>query len=102
MNPLYIYFFKLSFGLIGNVLPIIMVLITYKTKRKENRMFSFCLCLVCIADFCVLIFGCLREFLEEVLNVRFRTYSIYTCKIMFFSVYFFSSFSAYIYAFIAG
>ncbi len=98
----YTYPFLILFGLLGNVLPLIMVLKTYNTKRKENRMFSFCLFIICAADLCVLIFGCLREFLEEVFSIKIRTNSIYSCKLMLFSVYLFSSFSSYIFAFIAA
>ena len=90
------------FGLIGNCLSLMLISKTYRQKSKENRNFLFCLSVICYSDLFVLIFGLFREYLEEIIGYKIRSHSIYSCKFIFLSVYFFSSFSSYIYAFIAA
>ena len=49
----------------------------------------------------ILIFGCSREYLDIVLNFNIRSSSVYSCKLIYFLCYVFSSFSAYLNAYIA-
>lgn len=67
----------------------------------DNRKFSFCLACLCCSDCGILLFGCFREFLEEISNISIWSSSIYSCKLIYFGCYLFSSFSANLYAFIA-
>ena len=97
----YTYPFLFSFGIVGNLLSLYLIIKTYRSKRKENRNFLFYLSIVCGSDLTILVFGCFREYLEEVHGIMLRSYSIYSCKLLYFVVYFFSSFSSYIYAFIS-
>ena len=85
----------------GNILSLFLIIKTYRSKRKENRNLLFCLSIVCASDLSILIFGCFREYLEEVYGYHLRSANIYSCKILYFTVYFFSSFSSYTYAFIS-
>ena len=72
-----------------------------KKKRVDNRKFSFCLACLCCSDCGIIFFGCLREFIEEIFNISIWSSSIYSCKLVYFGCYLFSSFSANLYAFIA-
>lgn len=49
----------------------------------------------------VLIFGCSREYIDAVLDLSLRKSNIYSCKLIYFLCYLFSSFSAYLHAYIA-
>ena len=97
----WIYPILLLFGIVGNGLPLVLMVKIYKSKKKENRNFSLCLAVLCIADLSVLLFAGLLEYLDEVLHAKIRSYSDYTCKFYFFNVYLFSTFSSYLYGFIA-
>lgn len=46
-------------------------------------------------------FGCSREYVEVLFEISILSYNVYTCKIIYFLCYLFSSFSAYLHAFIA-
>lgn len=88
------------FGIMGNILSLI-VMIRVCFKNKHFKIFAFSLAILAVADLTVLIFGCLREYAEEILNIQVRSFSSYSCKIFFFTCYLFSYFSAYLHAFIA-
>lgn len=49
----------------------------------------------------MLIFGCSREYIDAVLDLSLRKSNIYSCKLIYFLCYLFSSFSAYLHAYIA-
>ena len=66
----FIYPVLLVFGLLGNFISFLAMLKKYKTETKYNKYmnnknkphtFSFCLALLCMADFFLLIVGCLSE-----------------------------------------
>ena len=88
-------------GIFGNFICLLFMIKSYKKERKENRNFSFCFSMLCGADLSTLVFGCLREYLEIVFDIKIRSYSKLSCKILFFGVYLCSSFSSYLYSFIA-
>ncbi len=100
----YVYPFLIIFGFFGNSISIYVMAKKYKSAKKtknKHHNFSFCLAMLCGADLAILIFGCLREYLEEILHLAIRTQSIYSCKFFFFACYLFSAFSVYLYTFIA-
>ena len=96
-----IYPSLLLIGILGNCLCLLFMVKTYKKERRENRNFSFCFSMICLADLLILLFGTLRAYLEIVFDLKIRSHSSLSCKILFFSVYLFSAFSSYLYAFIA-
>jgi hypothetical protein len=99
----YLYPMLLVFGLFGNTLSFLVMIKVFRSKKKglDNRNFSFCLAMLCLSDCLILFFGCFREFLEEIFNISIWSSSIYSCKLVYFGCYLFSSFSANLYAFIA-
>ena len=48
-----------------------------------------------------MIFGCGREYLDNIFDVSIRSTSLFTCKFIYFLCYLFSSLSAYLHAYIA-
>ena len=88
-------------GIIGNTLSLLALIKINRTTKKSNRNFTFCLATLCFTDLILVLFGCLREYIEEVYDFPMRSYSIYTCKAFFFICYLFSSFASYLYAYIA-
>ena len=96
----YIYPIILTVGIIGNILSIILMIKTYK-KKKYSCNFSFNLIALSIADLSVLIFGCFREYSDDVLEWKLRSMNIYSCKMIYFSCYLFSCLSSYIHAYIS-
>lgn len=99
----YLYPVLLVFGILGNILSAIVMIKIFKSRKKNanNRNFSFCLAILCLSDCAILLFGCFREYAEEIFNISIRSSSIYSCKLFYFGCYVFSSFSANLYAFIA-
>ena len=97
----YFYPSLLILGILGNLLCLLLMLKAYTKERKENRNFSFCFSMICFSDLLILVFGCFREYLDLVFDIQLRSYSMLSCKILFFSVYLFSAFSSYLYTFIA-
>ena len=51
----YTYPFLFSFGIVGNLLSLYLIIKTYRSKRKENRNFLFYLSIVCGSDLTILI-----------------------------------------------
>lgn len=96
----YTYPIILIFGLFGNVISFIVMLRIYN-KRKNFLNFSLSLATLALADIVVLIFGCLREYLDDVHNFSLKSSSAYSCKIILFTCYLFSCFSAYLHSYIA-
>ena len=96
----YIYPIILTVGIIGNILSIILMIKTYK-RKKYSCKFSFNLIALSIADLSVLIFGCFREYSDDVLEWKLRSMNIYSCKMIYFSCYLFSCLSSYIHAYIS-
>ena len=97
----YVYPVLIIFGILGNSFSFLALSKIGRTKIKSNRNFTFCLATLCLTDMCLLVFGCLREYLEEVFRFELRAYSIYTCRFFFCVCYLFSAFSSYLYALIA-
>ena len=100
----FVYPILILLGIFGNSLSIYVMINKYRSAKKTNNKrhnFSFCLAMLCFADLAILVFGCLREYTEEIFNVSIRSYSIYSCKFFYYACYLFSSFSSYLYAFIA-
>ena len=95
----YLYPIILIFGILGNVISFLVMVKIYRLKK--NCKFALDLATISFADLAVLIFGCFREYADDVLNFNLRSSSIYACKIIFFNCYLFSCFSAYLHAFIA-
>ncbi len=95
------YFYPIFLAcIVGNCLSLFLVLKIYRSRRKENRNFLFFLAIICCSDLFLLIFDCLREYLEEVLGYHLRSRSIISCKLGYFAVYFCNSVLAYLSAFI--
>ena len=96
----YTYPVILTIGVIGNIVSIILLIKTYK-RKKYSCKFLINLIALSIADLSVLIFGCFREYSDDVLEWKLRSMNIYSCKIIYFSCYFFSYLSSYIHSYIA-
>ena len=90
----------LVFGILGNILSFIVMLRVYKRKKSSYR-FALNLAALSLADLVVLIFGCFREYSDDILEIRLRSFNIYFCKFIYFNCYLFSCFSSYIHAFIS-
>ena len=96
----YIYPIILTVGIIGNILSIILLIKTYK-RKKYSCKFLINLIVLSIADLSVLIFGCFREYSDNVLEWKLRSMNIYSCKMIYFCCYLFSCLSSYIHAYIS-
>ena len=96
----YIYPIILIFGILGNIISLMVMIRIYKRKKNFHK-FSLNLAALSLADLAVLLFGCFREYSDEVLDLRIRSSTVYMCKIIYFSCYLFSCFSAYLHAFIS-
>ena len=96
----YIYPIILIFGLLGNVISLAVMIRIYR-RKKHSYKFSFNLAALSIADLAVLIFGCFREYSDDILDWRLRSRSAILCKMIYFNCYLFSCFSAYLHAFIS-
>jgi hypothetical protein len=97
----YVYPIIIVFGLLGNILSF-MVMHRIHRKKKNFQKFSLNLATLSLADLGVLLFGCLREYLDDVHNFDLKTSSKFSCKTTLFLCYLFFSYSAYLHSFIAG
>ena len=97
---MYVYPIILVFGILGNILSFIVMLRVYRRKKSSYR-FALNLAALSLADLIVLIFGCFREYSDDILEIRLRSINIYFCKFIYFNCYLFSCFSSYIHAFIS-
>ncbi len=57
--------------------------------------------ILCLADFGILVFACLNEYVEQTFSFSLRSTSNISCKLIYFMCYLFSSFGAYLYTYIA-
>ena len=57
--------------------------------------------ILCLTDFGILVFACLNEYIEQTFSFSLRSASTFTCKLIYYMCYLFSSFGAYLYAYIA-
>ena len=96
----YLYPVILLLGLFGNLITFSVMIKIYK-RGKNFKKLALSLAALSIADLSILIFGCGREYLETILMISIRSSNIYSCKLIYFLCYLFSSFSAYLHAFIA-
>jgi hypothetical protein len=97
----FIYPILLLFGIIGNLISfLVMVRIYY--RGKNFKQFALSLAALSIADLGILVFACLMEYLEEFLQFHIKSSHLIVCKMFFFVCYLFSSFSAFLHAFIAA
>ena len=96
----YIYPVILIFGILGNIVSLMVMIRIYKRKKNFHK-FSLNLAALSLADLAVLLFGCFREYSDDILQLRLRSSTVYMCKIIYFSCYLFSCFSAYLHAFIS-
>ena len=99
----FLYPLLFLFGIFGNSLCLFVMTKKYrlKSKNRNNNNFAFYLAMLCFADLAIIIFGCLREYIDEVFDVSIRSASIHSCRFFYFVCYLFSAFSSYLYAFIA-
>ena len=97
----YIYPILFLLGIVGNILCLSVIINSIKKKSKFNKNFSLCLATLCFTDMTIIIFCCLREYIEAILEISVRSTSIHSCRFFFFVCYLFSSYSSYLYAFIA-
>ena len=95
----YFYPVLLTLGVLSNICSFFIMLKIY--NQKKNSKFALTLAILSLADLAVLIFGCMTEYTEEVLDFSLRSSSLYACKLIFYGCYLFSCFSAYMHAFIA-
>ena len=96
----YVYPLLLAFGMLGNIISIVVMIRIYR-RKKHSYKFSFNLAALSIADLAVLIFGCFREYSDDILDWRLRSTNFFLCKMIYFNCYLFSCFSAYLHAFIS-
>jgi hypothetical protein len=96
----YVYPALLVFGLFGNLVSFLAMARIY-SRRKNYLKFSLSLATLALADLLVLLIGCLREYLDDVLGLSIRASSSLSCKLVFFACYLFSCFSAYLHGYIA-
>lgn len=96
----YTYPIILFVGVIGNILSFIIMLKIYRRKRVSYK-FAINLIALSLADLSVLIFGCFREYSDDVFDFKLKTMNNFSCKLLYFSCYLFSCFSAYLHAFIS-
>jgi hypothetical protein len=119
----YFYPIILLVGLFGNLVSFVAMLrknsveckyivTTYTDSSSNSRnknhyckqpphTFSFCLAMLCMADFFILVFGCLHEYVETTFGFSLRSTFVITCKTVYFSCYLFSSYVSYLHAYIA-
>ncbi len=98
----FIYPILFLFGIFGNSISLIVMIKKYKSKNaKSNNDFFICLGALCFSDLVIIIFGCFREFLDEIFNASIRSHSKLSCRILMFVCYLFSSYTSYLIAFIA-
>ena len=97
----YVYPFLLVFGLIGNAISFVAMLKRFRADKKSPNTLSFCLAILCLADFGVLLLACFNEYVEYMWHYSLRSSSMLACKLFYFSCYLCSSFGSYLYAFIA-
>jgi hypothetical protein len=117
----YVYPIILAFGIVGNFVSFMAMLNRYYNSRRHPKTvattststtssstyytFSFCLAILCLADFFMLVIGCLSVYLEQVsileTSSSFRSQSLFTCKAFRFACYLLSSFISYLHAYIA-
>lgn len=94
------YPFLLFFGIFGNLITFFTMVRIYK-YRKNYQKFCFSLATLAISDLVILTIGCLREYIEAVIDYNFRSSSLAACKLIMFFCYVFSFFSVYLHTFIA-
>lgn len=96
----WVYPFLLLLGITGNLVTL-FVMIRVHRRDTVFKKFSICLAALSVADLNVMLFGCAREYFEEFIGLEIRTSNTVSCKCLFFVCYLFSSFSAFLHAFIA-
>ena len=95
----YIYPILLVIGLFGNMISLITMIRIYQRKKVPKTVAVSLAALAC-ADIFVLVFGCLREWIEIKFNVEIKTINNLSCKIILYLCYVSSSYSAWIHVFI--
>lgn len=97
------YFYPLLsiFGIFSNLISLHIILEKIKSKSKFNRNFSFILANMCLACLLIILLGCLREYIDEMLDVSINSISILSCRLFYFFCYFLSAFSSHLYTYIA-
>lgn len=97
----YFYPILLIFGIIGNLISFCVMVRIYK-RGKNFQKFALSLAALSIADLGILLFGCSIEYIEDFLGFQIRSSHEYICKLSVFICYLFSSFSAFLHAYIAA
>ena len=97
----YVYPFLFTFGILGNLLCLTVTIRRIRSPSAFNRKLSLCLTMLCFADMAIILFGCLREYIDEMFDTSIRSWSIHLCRFLYFVCYLFSAYSSYLYAFIA-
>ncbi len=99
-NYLIKYFYPviIVFGILANVISFLLMVKVH--RKRVYKIFPICLAILCLSDCAILIFDCLREYLD-IYDIYLVSNSVYSCKITFFLCYLFYSFSSYLYVFIS-
>lgn len=97
----FVYPVLLLFGIVGNLISLLVMVRIYY-RGKNFKQFALSLAALSIADLGILVFACLMEYLEDFLQVDIKSSHLIVCKLFFFVCYLFSSFSAFLHAFIAA
>ena len=97
----YVYPVLFILGILGNIL-LIFLMIRIKRYLSQKQCFPFCLIMLSISDLNVLVFNCLREYLEDFHGFKIKSSNLQMCKLIFFMSYLFSSLSAYLHVCIAA
>lgn len=98
----YVYPLLLVTGLVFNLIMILLIIRARKQySHRHKDFFTSYLAILSISDIFLLIFSCLREYLEDFYMIKIRTDNIIMCRLFFFMGYLFNSFSAYIHVCLA-
>jgi len=97
----FFYPILLIFGIIGNLISFFVMIRIYK-RGKNFHNFALSLAALSMADLGILLFGTSIEYIEDYIGIQIKAHNLFVCKFSFFICYLFSSFSAFLHAFIAG
>lgn len=95
----YLYPVIFSLGLLANAVSFVLMIKVH--NKRVYKIFPLTLAILCLSDCFILIFDCLREYLD-IYDIYLMPNSVYSCKITVFICYLFYSFSSYLYAFISA
>ena len=92
----FVYPILLIFGLLGNLLSCIAMIKRYYKNEKNpisgiasKHIFPFTLAILCLANGGILFIACLSQYVEHIFEFSLREVSNLSCKLFYFSCYFF-------------